>query len=156
MRRFLRDNGLSIALFFLFAVSLAGQAITGWRAHAEELRLHGFLSIGLLEYMGSGHFISAVFENWESEFLQMAAYVLLTVFLFQKGSPESKKSDEPNPEDELPSPAWGVGCTGTSPSGWSVAEALFAFAQPSPRDAVRLVVLGHCHVWMAPVWQRDC
>jgi hypothetical protein len=103
MRRFLRDNGLSITLFFLFAVSLAGQAITGWRAHAEELRLHGFPSIGLLEYMGSGHFISAVFENWESEFLQMAAYVLLTVFLFQKGASESKKPDEGNPEDESPS-----------------------------------------------------
>jgi hypothetical protein len=144
MRRFLRNNGLSVALFILFAGSLIGQALTGWRAQAEELRLHELPTIGFLDYLGSGHFISAVFENWESEFLQMAAYVLLTVFLFQKGSPESKKPDEPNPEDELPSPAWGVGCTGTSPSGWSVAEALFAFAQPSPRDAVRLVVLGHC------------
>ena len=44
-----------------------------------------------------------MFENWESEFLQMAAYVLLTVFLFQKGSSESKKPDEKNPEDESPS-----------------------------------------------------
>jgi hypothetical protein len=103
MRRFLRDNGLSVTLFLLFAVSLAGQAITGWRAHAEELRLHGFPMIGFLEYMRSGHFISAVFENWESEFLQMAAYVLLTVFLFQKGSSESKKPDEGNSEDESPS-----------------------------------------------------
>jgi hypothetical protein len=44
-----------------------------------------------------------VFENWESEFLQMATYVVLTVFLFQKGSAESKKPDESNPEDESPS-----------------------------------------------------
>jgi hypothetical protein len=103
MRRFLRDNGLSVALFILFAVSLIGQALTGWRAHAEELRLHELPTIGFLDYLGSGHFISAMFENWESEFLQMAAYVVLTIFLFQKGASESKKPDEDNPEDEPPS-----------------------------------------------------
>jgi hypothetical protein len=102
MRRFLRDNGLSITLFILFLVSLVGQAITGWRANAEELRLHELPEIDLIKYLTSGHFISAVFENWESEFLQMAAYVVLTIFLFQKGSSESKKPDEDNPEDETP------------------------------------------------------
>jgi len=102
MRRFLRDNGLSITLFVLFLVSLVGQALTGWRAHAEELRMHELPAIGLPEYLTSGHFISAVFENWESEFLQMAAYVLLTIFLFQKGAAESKKPDDDNPEDETP------------------------------------------------------
>src|SRR5215218_2518464 len=102
MRRFLRDNGLSVALFGLFLVSIVGQAITGWRAHAQELRLHDLPPIGLGAYLTTGHFISAVFENWESEFLQMATYVLLTAFLFQKGSPESKKPDEDNPEDEPP------------------------------------------------------
>jgi hypothetical protein len=102
MRRFLRDNGLSVTLFVLFVISLVGQALTGWRAHAEDLRLHELPTIGFTDYLASGHFISAVFENWESEFLQMAAYVLLTVFLFQKGSPESKKLDEANPEDEPP------------------------------------------------------
>jgi hypothetical protein len=91
MRRFLRDNGLSVALFSLFLISLVGQALTGWRAQAEELRLHELPAIGFLPYLTSGHFISAVFENWESEFLQMAAYVLLTIFLFQKGASESKK-----------------------------------------------------------------
>jgi hypothetical protein len=103
MRRFLRDNGLSLTLFALFAISIIGQALTGWRANAEELRLHGLAEIGFLTYLTSGHFISAVFENWESEFLQMAAYVLLTIFLFQKGASESKKPDEDNPEDESPS-----------------------------------------------------
>jgi hypothetical protein len=102
MRQFLRDNGLSVTLMALFAVSLVGQALTGWRAHAEELRNHGLPEIGLTAYLASGHFISAVFENWESEFLQMGAYVVLTVFLIQKGSSESKKPDEPNPEDEPP------------------------------------------------------
>ena len=102
MRRFLRDNGLSVALFVLFAVCLAGQALAGWRTLLEELRVHAMPPIGFAEYLATGHFISAVFENWESEFLQMAAYVLLTVFLVQKGSSESKKPGEANPEDEPP------------------------------------------------------
>ncbi len=102
MRQFLRDNGLSVALFVLFLVSLTGQAVTGWRAHAEELRLHDLPAVGFLAYLSSGHFISAVFENWESEFLQMSVYVLLTVFLVQKGSSETKKPDEDNPEEEAP------------------------------------------------------
>ena len=97
MRRFLRDNGLSVTLFMLFLVSLVGQALTGWRAHTEELRIHDLPAVGFAAYLTSGHFISAVFENWESEFLQMAAYVLLTIFLFQKGASESKKPDEHNP-----------------------------------------------------------
>jgi hypothetical protein len=103
MRRFLRNNGLSVTLFMLFLVSLVGQALTGWRAYAEELCIHELPAVGFVAYLGSGHFISAVFENWESEFLQMAAYVLLTIFLFQKGASESKKPDEDNPEDEPPS-----------------------------------------------------
>jgi hypothetical protein len=103
MRQFLRDNGLSVTLFMLFLISLVGQALTGWRAQAEELRIHELPAVGFAAYLGSGHFISAVFENWESEFLQMAAYVLLTIFLFQKGASESKKPDEHNPEDESPS-----------------------------------------------------
>jgi hypothetical protein len=102
MRRFLRDNGLSITLLGLFAVSIAGQAIAGWRAFEDELRQHALPEIGFMDYLASGHFISAVFENWESEFLQMAVYVVLTVFLLQKGSSESKKPDENNPEDEPP------------------------------------------------------
>jgi len=100
MRRFVRDNGLSLVLVALFALSLVGQALSGWRAYQEELRVHAMPAVGLAEYLASGHFISAVFENWESEFLQMAAYVVLTVFLFQKGSSESKKPDEQNSEDE--------------------------------------------------------
>ena len=102
MRRFLRDNGLSIALFALYFVSLVGQALAGWRALAEELRSHVLPPVGLIEYLTTGHFLSATFENWESEFLQMSVYVLLTAVLVQKGSSESKKPDEANPEDEAP------------------------------------------------------
>ena len=86
----------------LFAFSLAGQVITGWQVDISERALHGKGSEGLLAYLRSGEFLSALFENWESEFLQMAAFVVLTVFLIQKGSSESKDPDKSNPEDELP------------------------------------------------------
>ena len=89
--RFLRENGLSIALFGLFAVSLTGQYIAGWHEHNEDQRIHGQPTVTAIEYAGEGHFWSALFENWESEFLQMAAYILLTVFLFQKGASDSKR-----------------------------------------------------------------
>jgi hypothetical protein len=102
VRTFFRNNGLSIVLFGLFAFSIAGQALTGWHVYLQEAPQHGRLGIGFVAYLATGHFISSVFENWESEFLQMAAYVLLTCVLFQKGSPESKAPDEHNPEDDPP------------------------------------------------------
>lgn len=101
MRRFLRENGLTLTLLAIFAVSLVGQAVAGWHAYGQELRQHGQTPPGFTAYLATWHFLSAVFENWESEFLQMAAYVLLTAWLFQKGSPESKSMEGSNPEDEL-------------------------------------------------------
>ena len=94
-----RRNGLSLVLFGLMAVFVTAQALTGWHVHNEELGQHGLASIGLWSYLCSGHFISATFENWESEFLQMGMYVLLTVRLRQQGSAESRPM---NPNDEQP------------------------------------------------------
>jgi hypothetical protein len=102
VRSFLRNNGLSIALFALFLVSIIGQMVTGWLALGEELQFHGLPPVGFSEYLTTGHFLSSTFENWESEFLQMSVYVLLTSVLVQKGSLESRKIDGPNPEDEVP------------------------------------------------------
>jgi hypothetical protein len=102
VRTFLRNNGLSVALFALFLFSLAGQVLTGHHEYNADQRDHDEPEIGLAGYLGTGHFVEAVFENWESEFLQMASYVLLTVFLRQKGSPESKKLDEEEAVDEEP------------------------------------------------------
>jgi hypothetical protein len=100
--RLLRENGLSLALLALFVIALLGQALAGWRSDTEERRQHGEPAVTLPAYLASGTFLAATFENWESEFLQMGTFVLLTVFLRQKGSPESKKLDEPEPEDEDP------------------------------------------------------
>jgi hypothetical protein len=63
MRQVLRNNGLSITLFALFLISFIGQALTGWRAHVEELHLHQLPEIGPIDYLTTGHFISAVFEE---------------------------------------------------------------------------------------------
>ena len=90
MPRRLRENGLSIVLFGLFGVFLVGQGLTGWRTYNAEQREHHEQTVGLEAYLTTGHFVEATFENWESEFLQMACYVLLTVWLVQKGSSESK------------------------------------------------------------------
>src|SRR5688572_27469043 len=102
MPRLLRDNGLSLVMFGLFLVFLAGQAVAGWKEHNDDQVEHGGSPDGFVEYLGTGHFWEAVFENWESEFLQMGAYVFLTAFLFQRGSAESKDPDKPEPVDEDP------------------------------------------------------
>lgn len=90
MRNFFYNNGLSIVLFLLFFFSLIGQYITGFHEFNDEQREHQQQTVGYVDYLAEGHFIEATFENWESEFLQMAMYVVLTIFLFQKGSSESK------------------------------------------------------------------
>jgi hypothetical protein len=102
VRRFLRHNGLGLVLFGLFVVIIVGQALAGLAAHNDDLRTHGRSPIGLGEYLTTGHFTEAVFENWESEFLQMGALVVLTIFLRQSGSPESKKLTGKEPEDKDP------------------------------------------------------
>lgn len=89
----LREHGLSLALLGFFLVSLAGLVWTGFDANNAERLQQGAAPLALGAYLHSGHFISAVFENWESEFLQMGLYVLLTVALRQKGSAESRPLD---------------------------------------------------------------
>jgi hypothetical protein len=98
----MRNHGLSIVLTVLFVVFMAGQTLTGWYAFNEEQREHEQAELGLGGYLGSGHFLEATAENWESEFLQMAAYVLLTAFLFQRGSAESKNPDAAEAVDRDP------------------------------------------------------
>lgn len=102
--RWIRDNGLTIALLAAFLVSIVGMGISGWSAHNEVLSSHGALPLGLGQYLFSGDFVSATFENWESEFLQMGAYVMLTAFLFQRGSAESRDPDDADEAERLSRP----------------------------------------------------
>jgi hypothetical protein len=105
-RRFadrLRDNGLLIACLALFAVFFGGMIVSGAATYNEEQREHGSTEqISVWQYLTTGDFVEATFENWESEFLQMGMYVVLTAFLYQKGSSESKPIDKPAPQDADP------------------------------------------------------
>lgn len=99
---FLRNNGLSLAMLTLFALSAVGQVASGFRVHNDELAKFGARTLSLAGYLSSGAFSEAVFENWESEFLQMAVFVLLTRILRQRGSSESKPMDGRADVDEDP------------------------------------------------------
>lgn len=102
MKQLWRNNGLSLILFALFLVFWAGQSVAGWCEGNDERTEHGQAPLSFSSYLASGSFLEATMENWESEFLQMSAYVLFTVFLFQKGSSESKPADKPDPVDRDP------------------------------------------------------
>ena len=102
MPRFMRDNGLSLVLLLIFLGTMVGQAITGFKVYNDDQRDHNQPAIAFPMYLTTGHFAEAVFENWESEFLQDAAYVLLTVYLFQRGSSESKDPDKDEAVDADP------------------------------------------------------
>jgi hypothetical protein len=99
---FFYRNGLSIVVLSLFLVFLFCQFITGWHVKNNELSEAQLPSLTLFQYFCSPHFMQATFENWESEFLQMGMYVLLTVSLRQKGSAESKSLTEKEEVDKEP------------------------------------------------------
>ena len=102
MRSLFRNNGLTIVLMSVFLATWAGQFFTGRHEYNQQQAEHGQPGISMGQYLASGHFWQATGENWESEFLQMAMFVVLTCFLFQKGSPESKDPDQDDPVDNDP------------------------------------------------------
>src|SRR4051795_12647606 len=96
----LRSSKLAIACFAIFVVFWAAQSVTGWHAYNADQQEHAEQEVAYVEYLTTGDFVEATFENWESEFLQMGAFVLLTAFLVQKGSSESKKSAQDDSGDD--------------------------------------------------------
>lgn len=72
MRKLLRDNGLSIAVLTIFLVFLVAESVAGWRVYNDDLRDHGKPAVEYRTFIGTGRFIEATAENWESEFLEMA------------------------------------------------------------------------------------
>jgi hypothetical protein len=100
MSRFVRDNSLSIFFLSIFLLALLGQAIAGHDAFNEEQAEHGDATIGFWGYVTSSSFIQAVTENWQSEYLQFALFAAATVWLLQRGSPESKELDQAGRESE--------------------------------------------------------
>ena len=102
MKSFLKNDGLSLVIFALFLALLAAQSLTGHLQFNHEQEAHQQPMISYGAYLQTGHFLESVGENWESEFLQMAVYVLFTVYLYQKGSAESKKLEEKEAVDRDP------------------------------------------------------
>jgi hypothetical protein len=106
-RRFLFENGLALVAGLLFLLTFVGQIAAGHAGYNEDQREHGQSTKSVGEYLRSGAFVEATAENWESEFLQMGLFVVLTVFLYQRGSSESKKLYEPEGVDQRPEEASG-------------------------------------------------
>lgn len=100
--KFIYENSLSLLMLFLTILSLLGQIFTGWYDYNSELKQMYLPELAFNKYLGSGHFLEATFENWESEFLQMGLFVLLTIMFRQKGSAESKKLYEKEEVDRKP------------------------------------------------------
>jgi hypothetical protein len=101
MMRPVRDNALSLAFGAIFVLTLAGQSIAGWLENNEVLQQHGQAAESFGAFVTSSDFIVDVAENWQSEFLQFFLFIAATIWLVQRGSPESKKpGDEGIGDDE--------------------------------------------------------
>ncbi|MBI5107031.1 MAG: hypothetical protein HZB46_18970 [Solirubrobacterales bacterium] len=106
MRRFLKDQALSIAFLALFLGSLLGQAIAGHQLYNNDEVDHASLTgdqadtISFWRYLVSSHFGNAVMENWQSEYLQFVTFLIITVWLIQRGSTESKEPGKAGRESD--------------------------------------------------------
>jgi hypothetical protein len=98
VRAWMRDNSLSIFFLVLFVGALIGQAIAGHSAYNNDQLAHGEATVSLWHYVTSSAFGQAVMENWQSEYLQFMLFMLATVWLIQRGSPESKPPGEEGTE----------------------------------------------------------
>jgi hypothetical protein len=100
LRKFLYENGLTLTFLVLFFGALLGQAISGYHEFNSLQVQHGSSTITFGRYLTSSDFGAAVMENWQSEYLQFTLFIFLTVFLLQKGSPESKELGKEGTESE--------------------------------------------------------
>jgi hypothetical protein len=100
MRRFARENSLGLFFGVIFLLALGGQAIAGHIAYNQDQAAHGEAAISLGRYLTSSSFANAVAENWQSEYLQFMLFMLATVWLLQRGSPESKELDKAGTESD--------------------------------------------------------
>jgi uncharacterized protein DUF6766 len=96
LKTFLYENSLLIVMSIIFFGSWFAQSVTGWTAFNSQQVEHHEQTISWLSYIGSADFWEATLENWQSEFLAVGSFVAITVFLRQRGSPESKPVGAPH------------------------------------------------------------
>jgi hypothetical protein len=102
MKTWARDHGLLLANLGLFVIFFIGMVLAGVGSYNADQVAHHESEVSLAGYLHTGDFYEATFENWESEFLQMGSYVVLTAYLFQRGSSESKPIEGSAPQDADP------------------------------------------------------
>ncbi|CAM3180475.1 hypothetical protein G4177_10145 [Corallococcus sp. ZKHCc1 1396] len=112
-KSFLRDHSLSIVFLGAFFLFWAGQSFVGHHHDNDERKAHGQPPVTYAQYVTSSDFLEATFENWESEFFQMGALVILAAFLRQRGSGESQDPDKDKHEEDgdlkpIPGAPWAV------------------------------------------------
>ena len=96
----IKDHALSLAFAFAFLLALFGQSVAGLAAFNEDQAAHGAAQLDWPGFVTSSYFIVDVAENWQSEYLQFFLFILATVWLVQRGSPESKKPGDEGPGDD--------------------------------------------------------
>ncbi|AQZ65532.1 hypothetical protein BKM31_32375 [[Actinomadura] parvosata subsp. kistnae] len=98
--RWLKENSLSLAFLIMFLLAVGGQAVAGMMQFNDQQAAEGSEPVSLLQYVTSSSFAVDVAENWQSEYLQFFLFIVLTVWLVQKGSPESKELDKAGAESD--------------------------------------------------------
>lgn len=100
MRSTLKNHGLSLFFGAIFLLALAGQAVAGHNEYNDQQVTAGMATISLVRYLATAQFAADVTENWQSEYLQFLLYIWVTVWLVQRGSPESKEVDDIGTESD--------------------------------------------------------
>ena len=98
--RCLRENSLSIVFGVLFVAALAGQSVAGYLEYNEQQLAHAQPTLTYTAYLFSSDFGQSVLENWQSEYLQFALFIVATVWLVQRGSPDSKEVERRGRESD--------------------------------------------------------
>jgi len=138
VKRFLRDNGLSLFFGTIFLLAVLGQAVSGLAQYNQQQLGSGADPVSFWAYVTSSSFAVDVAENWQSEYLQFFLMIVVTVWLVQRGSTESKPLDETGPESdeqqkvgrhaEADSPSWArLGGWRTALYSWSLASVMGLF-----------------------------
>jgi hypothetical protein len=138
VKRFLRDNGLSLFFAAIFLLALFGQAVSGLARYNQDQLSSGADPVSFWAYVSSSSFAVDVAENWQSEYLQFFLMIVVTVWLVQRGSTESKKVDDVGTESDEQqkvgrhaqddSPSWArLGGWRTAVYSWSLASVMGLF-----------------------------